>query len=170
MTVLSESEAKALAAECLASDHIDNPHETTTRADELYEFWKWNRLHAKKQPAYWSEWKVFRLIDPEAGDEGIHKMSVDMAQYYVERSETDRDYWDALSSTLYKMRKYPGTSPLCCRMAVSTQTILQRGQRCPLQQTVAPCWRPFKVSSAHPLGAKSNAFSSELCWPTDDAP
>ena len=75
-----------------------------------------------------------------------------------------------VSSTLYKMRKYPGTSPLCCRMAVSTQTILQRGQRCPLQQTVAPCWRPFKVSSAHPLGAKSNAFSSELCWPTDDAP
>lgn len=97
MTILSEeSEAKELAAEHLASDHIDNPHETTTRADELYEFWKWNRLQAKKKPAYWSEWKVFRLVDPDAGDEGIHKMSVDMARYYVERSETDRDYWDAL--------------------------------------------------------------------------
>ena len=36
-----------------------------------------------------------------------------------------------LSSTLYKMREYPGTSPLCCKMAGSTQTILQRGQRCP---------------------------------------
>ena len=65
------------------------------------------------------------------------------------------------------MREYPGTSPLCCRKAVSTQTILQR---CHLQQTVALCWPPFKISAAHQPDAKSNAFSSELCWPADDAP
>ena len=39
-------------------------------------------------------------------------------------------------------------------MVDSTQTILQRGQRCPLQHTLAPSWRPFKVSSAHPLSGK----------------
>ena len=75
-----------------------------------------------------------------------------------------------LSSTLYKMRRAPGTSPPYCRMTDSTPTILQRGQRCPLQHTLAPSWRPFKVSLAHPLGAKPNACSSEPCWPTDDAP
>ena len=55
-------------------------------------------------------------------------------------------------------------------MVGSTPTILQRGQQCPLQHTLAPSWRPFKVSSAHPLGAKSNACSSEPCWPADGAP
>ncbi len=37
-------------------------------------------------------------------------------------------------------------------------------------ELLAPCWRPFKVSSAHPLGAKSNVCSSAPCWPADGAP
>ena len=103
MPIPSESEAKKLAADYLDSDHIGNPHETSTRADELYEFHKLNSpSFVKDKPAYWSQWKVLRLIDPEAGDEGICKMSVDMVRYYVERSETDRDYWDALRRIIEK--------------------------------------------------------------------
>lgn len=97
MTALSEDEAKALADQYLNCDHIRNPREETTKADELYQFWKWNPpAFAAGKPEYWNEWKVFRLIDPQAGDEGIHKLSAEMARYFVERSETDRDYWDAL--------------------------------------------------------------------------
>ena len=58
---------------------------------------------------------------------------------------------DVLTSTLYKMRVYPGASAPYCKMAVSTSTILQRGQRRLLQQTLTPYWRPFEVSSTHPL-------------------
>ena len=75
-----------------------------------------------------------------------------------------------MSSTLYKMREYPGAPTPCCRMAGSTPTISQRGQRCPLQVTVAPSWHPFKVSSAHPRGVKSSACSSEPCWPAHGEP
>lgn len=97
MAMLSEDEAKTLADQYLNCDQIRNPREETTKADELYRFWKWNPpAFAAGKPEYWNEWKVFGLIDPQAGDEGIHKLSVDMARYFVERSETDRDYWDAL--------------------------------------------------------------------------
>ncbi len=97
MNKLSETEAKEIAAKYLDDDQIRNPHQETTQADELYRFWKWNPPgYTKGQPDHWGEWKVFRLIDPEAGDSGIHEMGVDMAGYYVKRSETDRDYWDAL--------------------------------------------------------------------------
>ena len=39
-------------------------------------------------------------------------------------------------------------------MADRTPTILQRGQQCPLQPTLAPCWRPFKVSFTAPTWRK----------------
>lgn len=104
MTILSEDEAKALADQYLDCDHIQNPREETTKADELYQFWKWNPpAFAAGKPEYWGEWKVFRLIDPQAGDEGIHKLSADMAHYFVERSETDRDYWDAVCRIIADM-------------------------------------------------------------------
>ena len=97
MLTLSEDEAKELARKYLDSDHIRDPHETTSKADQLRRFWMWNSpAFTRDQPTHWGEWKEFRLIDPEAGDEGIKKMSVDMARYYAERSETDHDYWDAL--------------------------------------------------------------------------
>ena len=97
MTVLTEDEAKALADQCLSCDHIQDPREEPTKADELYRFWKRNPpAFAEGHPDDWSEWEVFRLIDPQAGDEGIHKLSVDMVRYFVERSEIDHDYWSAL--------------------------------------------------------------------------
>ena len=92
----SDDEAKALALNHLDSDHIRNPREETTKAEELRDFWFRNPpTFTEGQPDYWNEWKVFRLIDTEAGEAGIDKMSVDMARYFVERAETDRDYWDA---------------------------------------------------------------------------
>lgn len=101
MKALSEGEAKDLANQYLDYDQIRSPCEEPTKADELYRFWMWNPPeYAEEKPDYWGEWEVFRLIDPEAGKDGIHKMSVDMARYYVERSETDRDYWDALRRIL----------------------------------------------------------------------
>ena len=103
MTTLSENEAKELARQHLDSDHIRNPHETTTKADELCDFWMWNPPpFTRKKATYWSGWKELRLTDSEASDEDIEKLSVDMARYYVERSETDRDYWDALCQIVAK--------------------------------------------------------------------
>ena len=103
MDKLSEVEAKARADEYLASDHIKNPRAEITKAEELCDFWYWNPpTFTEGHPSHWGQWKVFRLIDPEAGDGGREKMSVDMARYFVERSETDRDYWDALRLILAK--------------------------------------------------------------------
>ena len=111
MTVLTEDQAKALADQYLNCDQFRNPHEETTKADELYRFWTWNPpAFAKGKPDYWNEWKVFRLIDPQAGDEGIHKLSVDMARYFVERSETDRDYWDALCRIIAEILRQSSSS------------------------------------------------------------
>ena len=39
MTALSEDEAKALADQYLNCDQFRKPHEETTKADELYQFW-----------------------------------------------------------------------------------------------------------------------------------
>ena len=100
---LSEDEAKAVAREYLDSDHSRNPREETTKAEELCRFWLWNPpSFTQGQPDYWNEWRLLRLIDPEAGGTGRDKMSVDMARYFVERSETDRDYWDALQEIVAK--------------------------------------------------------------------
>ena len=97
MARLSEDKAIALASKCLDSEHIRNPKEDPSKAEELCQFWFWNPpAFTNGQPDWWGEWMAFGLIDPEAGDEGKHKMSADMARYFVERSETDRDYWDAL--------------------------------------------------------------------------
>lgn len=97
MTIQSEKDAKKLAAQYLDTDHIRNPHEEPTKAEELYQFWMWNPPgFAEEHPEDWGEYKIFRWIDPEAGDAGIHKLSCDMPRYFVERSEKDRDYWDAL--------------------------------------------------------------------------
>ena len=97
MAILSESEVKERAAEYLDSDHINNPHETTTKAEDLYDFLDWNPpSYTKGKPVYWGEWKEFRSIDSEAGDEAIREMSRDPLNYYVQRSETDPDYWGAL--------------------------------------------------------------------------
>ena len=99
----SDDAVKALAREHLDSVHIRNPREETTKAEALRDFWFWNPPTVTEgQPDHWNEWKVFGLIDPEAGDAGIDKMSVDMARYFVERAETDRDYWDALRLILGK--------------------------------------------------------------------
>ena len=98
---LTEGEAKALAEQYLDCDQVRRSHEEVTKADELYRFWMWNPpSFAEGHPDYWAEWRLFRLIDPDAGDDGIHKLSVDMARYYSERSETDRDYWDAVRRIL----------------------------------------------------------------------
>ncbi len=103
MEKLSEDEAKARARKYLDNNHIKNPREEITKAEELCDFWFWNPpTFTRGQPDHWNEWKVFRLIDPEAGDEGIDKMNVDMARYFVECSETDRDYWDALRLIMVK--------------------------------------------------------------------
>ena len=103
MEKLSEDEAKERARKYLDSDQIKTPREEIAMAEKLCDFWFWNPpTFTRGQPDYWGEWKVFRLIDPEAGDEGIDKMSVDMARYFVERSETDRDYWDALRLIMAK--------------------------------------------------------------------
>lgn len=103
MTTLSENEAKELARKHLDSDHLRNPHETTTKADELCDFWMWNPPpFTRKKATYWSGWKELRLTDSEVSDKDIEKLSVDMARYYVERSETDRDYWDALCQIVAK--------------------------------------------------------------------
>ena len=103
MARLSEDEAKALARECLDSDHIRNPQEDPTKPDELCQFWFWNPpTFTEGQPHWWGQWQVFGMIDPEVGDEGKQQMSVDMARYFVERSEIDRDYWDALRKILAK--------------------------------------------------------------------
>ena len=117
MKTLSEDEAKALASEYLDSDHIKNPKEEITKAEELCNFWFWNPpTFTEGQPDHWGEWKVFRLIDPETDDEGRDKMSVDMARYFVERSETDRDYWDALRLILAKKLDRSGSieDPYLC--------------------------------------------------------
>ena len=101
MNAMSEREAIELAKKYLDDEQIRNPCEETTKAAELHRFWMWNPpVYAEGKPGYWSEWKFFRQIAPEAGDVGIHKMSVDMARYFVERPETDRDYWDALKEIL----------------------------------------------------------------------
>ena len=93
----SLDEAKKIASEFLDSPHIKNPREETTKAEQLRDFWIWNPpSFSENQAAYWSAWKVFQSIDPEAGDGGIGKMRVDMARYFVERAETDYDYWDAV--------------------------------------------------------------------------
>ena len=95
------------------------------------------------------------------GGGGLTVFARNMVEWASNRTnhlrETIASATQALSSTLYKMRGYPGASAPCCKMADRTPTILQRGQQCPLQPTLAPCWRPFKVSSPHPLGVKSNA-------------
>ena len=89
--------------EHLDSVHIRNPREETTKAEALRDFWFWNPPTVTEgRPDHWDEWKVFGLIDPEAGDAGIDKPSVDMARYFVERAETDRDFWDALRLILGK--------------------------------------------------------------------
>ena len=80
MKARSEQEAKELAEKYLNCDHIRNPREDITKADELCDFWKWNPpTFAQGKPEDWSDWNIFRLIDPEAGHDGIHKLSVDMA-------------------------------------------------------------------------------------------
>ena len=97
MEQLSEDQAKKRALECLDSNQIRNPTEEPTQAEELSEFWFWNPpSFAEGHPEWWGEWKVFREIDPEAGDVGISKMRVDMGRYFLERSELDPEYWDAL--------------------------------------------------------------------------
>ncbi len=97
MEKLSEDEAKARAIQYLGSNHIRNPEEEITKAEELCGFWFWNPpTFTERQPDHWNEWKVFGLIDPEASGGERAKMSVGMARYFVERSATDRDYWEAL--------------------------------------------------------------------------
>ena len=104
MNVLTECQARERAQKYLDSEQVKNPCEEVAKADELVQFWKWNPpAFAEGQPCHWNEWNIFQRIDPEAGEDGIHKMSVDMARYFVERSETDRDYWDALRKILAKM-------------------------------------------------------------------
>lgn len=104
MGKLTEEVAKKIARKYLDDKQIRHPSEEYTKADELCKFWFWNPpSFTAGQPDHWNEWKVFRLIDPDAGDEGIYKMSVDMARYFVERSETDCDYWDALKQIVAKL-------------------------------------------------------------------
>ena len=89
MDKLSENEAKVLAREHLDSDHIKSPREETTKAEELRDFWFW-------PPSFKGQLTAFLWIDPEAGEEGNRKMEEDIGRYFVERTETDRDYWEAL--------------------------------------------------------------------------
>ena len=86
---MSEDEAKVLAREHLDSDHMRNPREETTKAEELRDFWFW-------PPSFKGQLTTFLWIDPEAGEEGNHKMEEDIGRYFVERAEEDRSYWEAL--------------------------------------------------------------------------